>query len=384
MPTNGKGTLTDYLYAKAAANRVPLGGSFELTPVCNFRCKMCYIRHTPESLRLSGKRLHTADEWLRLGRECRDAGMLYLLLTGGEPFLFPEFRRLYEGLHQMGLVLSINTNGSMITAETVEWLKKWAPSRVNITLYGFSPETYERVTGNPAGFEKTIAAIRMLREAGIQVVVNVSLIPENADDLEKIAAFGREMGLNTRITSYMFPPARREAEEGDSRFTPAEAAALHIRKLRCQYDREHYLAHLQRDVLSVDRFDGAAAPAPDWGSSTEDYMRCRAGRSSFWVNWEGEMTACGMMDFPPVKCRPFEQPFAECYAALTEETRKTPVLAGCVGCAYREICHPCAAMAMTETGDPNGRPTYLCEMAREIYKRSKEALREEGIHEKTE
>ena len=307
--------------------------------------------------------------------------MLYLLLTGGEPFLFPEFRRLYEGLHRMGLILSINSNGSLITPETVEWLKGCAPSRVNITLYGASPETYEKVTGNPAGYEKAAAAIRLLHDAGIPVVLNVSLIPENADDLEEIAAFCRELGLNTRITSYMFPPARREAEEGDSRFTPAEAAALHIRKLRCQFDHEHYLAHLRQDVRSVEKSDGTAVDPADWGSSTEDHMRCRAGRSSFWVNWEGEMTACGMMSFPPVVCRPFEQPFADCFARLTEETHRAPVLAGCAGCAYREICQPCAAMAITETGDPSGKPAYLCEMAREIYKRSKEALREEEANE---
>ena len=61
----------------------------------------------------------TGGEWIRLAREARDQGMLYLLLTGGEPFLYPGFRELYEKLAGMGLILSINTNGALIDAETV-------------------------------------------------------------------------------------------------------------------------------------------------------------------------------------------------------------------------------------------------------------------------
>lgn len=146
-------TYKDYLYSKAARQRIPLGGTFELSPVCNFSCHMCYVRKTKAELARLGKREITADEWIRMGKECRDAGMLYLLLTGGEPFLYPEFRRLYEALHEMGLLLILNTNGTLIDEETVGWLKDRAPSRVNVTLYGASRETYGRVCQNSDGFE---------------------------------------------------------------------------------------------------------------------------------------------------------------------------------------------------------------------------------------
>ena len=184
-------TLTDYLYAKAAKNHLPLGGTFELSPVCNFSCKMCYVRKTHEQIRCEGKCLRTPEEWLDLAKKCAHEGMLYLLLTGGEPFLYPGFKDLYIALHKMGLVLSINSNGTMIDEQTVAWLKEYAPSRINITLYGASEDTYQRICGNREGYHRAVKAIRLLLEAKIPVVINSSMIPENADDLEEIVKFGR-------------------------------------------------------------------------------------------------------------------------------------------------------------------------------------------------
>ena len=178
--------VSDYLHAKASRRKVPLSGTFELSPVCNFACKMCYVRKTPEQIRREGKALIPWQAWLELAKQCRDAGTLYLLLTGGEPFLYPGFRELYTQLHKMGFILYINSNGTMIDAQTVDWLKQIAPGRVNITLYGAGPETYQRICGHADGYQRAMDAIRMLQEANIPVVINASMIPENAGDLEAI------------------------------------------------------------------------------------------------------------------------------------------------------------------------------------------------------
>ena len=75
--------VSDYLHAKASRRKVPLSGTFELSPVCNFACKMCYVRKTPEQIRREGKALIPWQAWLELAKQCRDAGTLYLLLTTG-------------------------------------------------------------------------------------------------------------------------------------------------------------------------------------------------------------------------------------------------------------------------------------------------------------
>ena len=97
--------IIEHMHRRAVAQGIPLSGTFELTPLCSMACKMCYVRMSPEEFAATGKRLRTADEWLALAREAKEQGMLLLLLTGGEPFLYPEFRRLYTELRQMGFAV---------------------------------------------------------------------------------------------------------------------------------------------------------------------------------------------------------------------------------------------------------------------------------------
>ena len=365
------GKVAEYLYRKAAKNKIPLGGSFELSPVCNFSCKMCYVRKTEAQIRKEGKTIKNWKEWLELAKQCREQGVLYLLLTGGEPFLYPNFRELYEQLHDMGFVLSINTNGTMIDEETIEWLKKKAPSRINITLYGASEETYKSICGSAKGYEKAVWAIRALKDAGIPIVINASMIPENSQDMETIIAFGKELGVNVRMSTYMFPPIRRECEKEDSRFAAAEAAVMCLRKLKCQFGFHSYCEDAERKLKTLEK---SVVTEEDWGfADTEEYMRCRAGRSTFWVSWTGAMSACGLTEFP-ILVYPFENGFKNCWEVLTEKVRTTMVLKACSGCEKKEICNPCVAMIHAETGDANKKSSYLCEMTDYMIQRMQEDL----------
>ena len=369
-------SVSDYLYRKASINKIPLNGTFELSPVCNFSCKMCYVRKTPEQIEKSGKRLRSWTEWVELAKECKKAGMLYLLLTGGEPFIYPGFKELYTELHKMGFLISINTNGTMITPEVVEWLKDMAPHRMNITLYGTSADTYEKICENRSGFERAKNAILMLKEAGIQVVINASMIPQNEQDMEDIIQFGKEHDIFTRVSTYMFPPARRDSEEDDSRFTPQEAADVFIRKQRCLIEEEKIPAYYKKELEKL--LDSKADNEDEtWGDDL-GYMRCRAGRSTFWISWEGKMTACGMIPFP-IEAYPFEKPFMDCWMEVTNKVRSVKVLNECNKCEKKGICKPCVAMIYTETGEVDCKAPYMCEMTECIIDKMKSRLQEQSI-----
>lgn len=372
--------VSDYLHSKAAKNRIPLQGSFELSPVCNFSCKMCYVRRTPEQVRAEGKIIRDWKEWLELGKQCFDAGMLYVLLTGGEPFIYPGFRKLYESLHKMGIIIMINSNGTMIDKETVDWLKTMAPSRVNITLYGASPETYMRMCGRADGYERAKEAILMLKEAGIPVVINASMIPENVGDLEDIIKFGKAHEINTRVATYMFPPSKRDNIDYYSRFTACESANAFINKNKYQW-AEGYVDIIKGILGKIEQVEDADEDA-NWGTDIEndlDYMRCRAGRSTFWVSWDGTMTACGMLPFPYV-AHPFDEPFIDCWHKLTDAVRNASVMHECNKCHKKDICKPCVAMIYSETGDVDKKAPYLCEMTDHIIARVKEELQEIENH----
>ena len=101
--------LTDYLYNKAGKLRIPLSGTFELSPVCNFACKMCYVRKSAREVRESPRGILTLADWRRIAREARDAGMVFVLLTGGEPFVRKDFFEIYGAMKKMGLIQKLMT-----------------------------------------------------------------------------------------------------------------------------------------------------------------------------------------------------------------------------------------------------------------------------------
>lgn len=349
--------ITQYLHAKAARQGVPLSGSFELTPCCNMACKMCYVRMTKAEQEARSP-LGTSQEWIELGRTAKGRGMLYLLLTGGEPFLRPDFREIFQSLHAMGLILSINSNGTLIDEETVAWLKKTPPSRVNVTLYGASDETYGRLCGNPKGYTQATKAIRLLKAAGISVKINCSLTPDNAADAEGIFAFAKAEGLIVQATSYMFPPLRRdETMVGvNDRFTPEEAS----------YHAARIVRLMNGDGPFLERMKQGLPPVPEESDLCVDAgegIRCRAGKSSFWVAWDGSFLPCGMMPVqgaPNVFAEGFDKAweYARCYAGSIRLPAK------CSGCEARDSCKACAAMVYTESGNFSEVPQYRCAMTK--------------------
>ncbi len=370
--------LTDYMFYKAGKLGLPLSGTFELTPLCNFSCRMCYVRKTPEEMKCSERKMRTIDQWLNLAQEARDAGMLHLLLTGGEPTLYPGFWELYEKLSYMGLILSINTNGSTLDEKAISTLLKRPPRRINITLYGANDDTYEKLCGVKNIFSKIDTSISRLKESGIQVKLNCSLTPWNVDDLEAMVQYAEERGLVLDVTSYMFPPLRRDSGMVglNERFTPAEAAYYRMKTFRLQYGETEYRKHLQGIV------DGSVPPLgleEDCIDLEDGYLHCRAGKCSFWATWDGFMTPCGMMIHPKIDM--YEQSFRDCWEELKTICHNMTLSGICEACENRKICHSCAAMAQTETGTFTGVPTYLCEMVKEMKIIASKELDKRNINE---
>lgn len=343
--------VTEYLYRKATAAGIPLSGTFELTPLCNMDCKMCYVRLSPQAQEQIAP-LAEGERWLQLARQASDGGMLYLLLTGGEPFLHPQIRQILEGLHQMGLLVSINSNGTLIDEATVRWLKNCPPVRLNISLYGASDETYARLCGNPQGFTQTCRAIDLLRNAGLPVKLNCSLTPHNAKDLPQMAAFAREKGLVLQVATYMFPPVRKDGTVGhNDRFSPEDAA--------------YYMAYADYLTLGKERFLSQEGQLPQRAEPDtvceRDGVRCRAGKCSFWVTWQGKLLPCGMF---PEGAAPnvFDMPFPAAWQTVKEDVCKIQLPAQCAACNIKDTCHACAAMVITESGCFDQVPQYRCHM----------------------
>ncbi|MGN1167715.1 MAG: radical SAM/SPASM domain-containing protein [Lachnospiraceae bacterium] len=366
-------TLTEFMLHKASMAKIPFSGTFELSPICNFSCQMCYVRKTAKEVKEHPRDMMTLKQWLKIAEEAYDAGMLHLLLTGGEPFLWPDFWILYERLVQMGFLVAINTNGSLIDATALDRLKKLPPRRVNITLYGTSDVTYEKLCNVKGVFSKVDHAIMELREAGIPIKLNCSLTPTNAGDLEEMIRYAKERELILDVAPYMFPPIRRNPDMvgENERFTPEESAKYRLQTYRFQNGEERYKEYLEQLLEG-------SVPPPGLDESCVDPLdgriRCRAGNASFWITWDGQMFPCGMVPNPKMDL--YEMDFAEAWRQMSEICDGLKLSGVCSECANKDICHACAAMAIAETGNVSGIPVYLCETVKAMKKIAEHELKQ--------
>ena len=374
--------LEKHLVARANEALQPLTANFELTPLCNQRCEMCFIRSTRSEVDAHGG-LRPASAWLELGKQLQQMGTLFILLTGGEPMLHPEFSTIYTSLRDMGFILTLNTNGTLITEEMCRETFRAKPRRVNVTLYGSNANTYERICHHRAGFEETMRGLRLLREYDIDTKLNLSMVKGNAAEYEELMSIADTLGIPVVSNSYMFPVIRGDAPAVgclESRLTPAEAGRLENLYLRYKKGDEY------ENFASNAVFQARKSTEP---SSEGTTLNCRAAKSSMWVSWRHHVSPCVMLETPCVELstgatHPFaydpSTPFAEevkhkgttpslpagdlstAWKWLTEACQHLPAIDDCSGCRLKHICQVCYAAALHEKRQC-GTLRYLCDMA---------------------
>ena len=361
--------ISTYLHTKGRKLGIPVAGNFELTARCNFNCPMCYVHMTPEQLKASGREELTAQQWLDIAGAAKEKGMLFALLTGGEPMVRQDFFEIYDGMREMGLLISINSNGSMLRGEILERFLETPPFRFNISLYGGSNETYRRMCGIPA-YDQVKENIRKLRQAGVEVSVNLSITPYNKDDLEQIYRDAVELDVNVRASSYMYPSVRVNGEQYGcgNRLSCSESAKYAVQWDLLRFTEEDFAA--RAEAMANLRFDAAEGCPMEEGEG----VRCRAGSTSFWMTWDGRMLPCGMLTTPAAY--PLETGFEAAWEQIRGETAKIRTPGKCVNCDYKNICGACAAVYYTETGAFDRVPEYVCRRAEEIVKATQAAYEE--------
>ncbi|MBR2867756.1 MAG: radical SAM protein [Clostridia bacterium] len=346
--------LLAVLFAKADINRIPLAGSFELTSRCTLDCKMCYV-HRRECDRSAIEREKDTAFWIDLATKAKDAGMLVLLLTGGEPLLRKDFDEIYTACKKLGMIITVNTNATLIDENKIRLFKELPPQKLCITLYGASEETYGNLCDNAEAYRKVTDSIRKIHEAGIPIKLNYSITPQNVHETEAAYEFAKELDVPFQAVSYMFPPVRIGGEA--VRLSAEDAAMAQFRMQRLTLG-EDFTKKIESDSQIPEHTD------------CSDRINCRAGASTFWVNWQGEMTPCGMMAEPKIPITDF----TDAWKRICDETKKILLPKECLKCEHRRICDMCAAVSKAETGRSDAVPDYACKKAHEYTRLCKEFL----------
>lgn len=353
------GEVFDRLWEKAGKNKVPLTGAFELLPTCNLSCKMCYVRKDMAEVKAAGGLLPT-EFWLDIARQAMEGGLLLPLLTGGEPFLHQDIQTLIAKMQEMGLQISINSNGTLIDEAMAKWLGKHCPTRINITLYGASEETYEALCGDGDAYNCVRRAVDWLKQNNVPVKFNTSITQYNMHDLDQMIRYAKSQGSPIQVATYMFPPVRRDENMvgQNDRMTPDQAARAKVRADWLQQEPAWFRAQAKRFSRFVPVTEEMLLHQAQQAPSE---LRCRAGRCSFWVDWQGNLGNCGMNTMFKHSLK--ENTFLDAWKKIVAQTDALRYSSVCTNCPNYWLCHACAAMVANETGSLDGRPEYLCQVS---------------------
>lgn len=171
---------------KAIDKLIPFAVTFETTYTCNEWCIHCFMERNLPSLEFSKIKIILDG----LANE----GCLFLSLTGGEFFTRRDAVEIIEYASGLHFVIDILSNGTLITRDLAEKLSCRPVRRLQISLYGATPETHDAITKLPGSFEKTVAGIRLLRGAGVKVEVAFPLMNQNFNERFLVKQLAESMG----------------------------------------------------------------------------------------------------------------------------------------------------------------------------------------------
>lgn len=368
------GQVSEKLQELALLKGFPFYAQFEITSRCNLKCSMCYVQNDATDIQAEHAEL-SARQLLDLAGQARDMGLVFINITGGEPLIKKDFWEFYDGLCRLGLVVTLNSNGTTITQEIAARLAKTPPYRVLVSLYGASEKVYEKVTGNGKAFHLAREGVKNLLNAGINVILRTTLVQDNYLDYNSLDEWADSLGHDLYIVDYIAP--RREGTGSKPRevrmsLEQVEYVYKIIRRkvderIKAQKEKENNKEPLSGAVA------GDLLQADDLTFWEKEHLpsnvlrdprpafHCSAARSAFFLAYDGRMMPCGLLDEPATF--PLKTGVATAWERLKKDSFTIPGCGVCLECEYEEKCLYCPAKLKLETGSFNlTKPDYLCGM----------------------
>lgn len=351
---------------KTIQEGVPVSCSMELTACCNLDCVHCYLQ--PQSSRkLRRHEEMSTDRVLSLLDELADAGTLYLLLTGGEPMLREDFEIIYRYAKKSGFLVTVFSNGTMLPDNILRLFIELPPISIEVSVYGSTPETYERITRTPGAFDRCMKNIKTLAGEGQRLSLKTMVMTLNRHEHDSIRHIAEDLGLPFRFDLDLIPPYDEIFCVERYRLSPEDSV-------------DFELSDPDRISAWRDFMYSRERPLP-----SEDLVRCGAGRNSIHVDPYGRLSPCVSMTQCriPVKRGELMRTFKNDIAAI--RCQKVDIAYPCNCCEARIACKSCVALSYLETGLNDGISEYVCSSAKMRYTRLLEHLTCEsmigGFHE---
>lgn len=329
----------DRMAEAVARGRVPAAGSIDLTHRCNLRCAHCYVggaRHGGSAHEL------TTGHWHAIIDDITAAGCLFLLLSGGEPLLRPDFADIYTHAKLSGLLVTVFTNGTLVTDAVAALFADLPPLLVEVSVYGATAAVYERVTGVAGSYRRATDGIDRLAAAGVRYSLKTILMTLNAEELTAMRIMADTRGVDFRFDPAIFPRF-----DGDK-------APVHLR-----VDPQVAVAHEMADPEALRQWADYYDTMKDC-PVLETLYGCGTGQSAFHIDPGGFLQPCLLVDAPRYDLK--SGSFTDGWETVIPAVRRRRAGAGfgCNACPKRVLCGMCPAFFRLENGDEESHSEYLC------------------------
>ena len=341
-------SISRYLGMKARDKGIPVSCQFELTPLCNFSCKMCYVHLNADQL--DGQKPLSVDIWKDLMHQAWEAGMISATLTGGECLAYPGFDELFLYLHDLGCEVMVLTNGFLLDDSRIQFFREHMPARIKVTLYGWNDDVYEHVTGQRA-FNTVAENIRKAIDAGLPVSISVTPSSFLGEDVLETVRIAKTLAKVVEVNSCIFSP-REETGRAGQQDDPETDLYIRIYRLINEIDGRKTLEMDAEDLP----LEGGENP-----DGTERGLRCGGGRSGCVIDWKGTMMPCNRLSM--IRTCPLQVGYKKAWVTLNREAENWPVYSGCNGCVYADVCIRCSGSQL-RFAEPGKKPEGLCEQTK--------------------
>ena len=333
----------EQLLSPLDGERFPLSGSIELTERCNLSCVHCYINQPAADLHAKSQELNT-DEWKELLDQMADTGCLFLLITGGEPLLREDFEEIFIHARKRGMLVNLFSNATMLTPKLVDLFDEWGLHSLEVSLYGATEKTYERVTGQPGSFERCIHGIKLALAKGINISLKTVLLTINRHELEKMRTLTEKLGMKFHYDSTLWPRLDGTMEN-----------------IRYQIPNNEMLALDLEDPERLEAWLKTAESIKGQYLRAEKVFTCGAGYRSYHIDAHGRINPCMMVRNPSYDV--LSMGFGSAWEKIGEiRSLKRKLNTKCETCPAGALCTQCPGWSLAYYGDYETPVPSVCEL----------------------
>lgn len=348
------------LWEKTKKNRTLLSVTLEITARCNNDCAHCYINLPADDSEAIAEELST-EEIKALIDESVSMGTLWFLITGGEPLLRKDFIEIYRYLKQKGLLVSLFTNATLLTNEHIRLFKKYPPRDIEVTIYGVTNQTYEKVTGKK-NLPAVMRGVDKLVQASLPLTLKSTILRSNYKELGMIEDYCRSLSaLPFRFDPFLHLRNDRDAAKNKAilseRLTPDEITEIEKNDTARNAAVERRCSSIQLNTNSKKDPNGRI-------------FHCQVGKNSCCIGYDGTFKLCPALSDPRLtydlqtgSLRDAWINFTPGITSLSSDNASFKETCG--NCEIMDLCMWCPAHASLESGQYDKHIQYFCDVANE-------------------